>query len=171
MSAVWIVVGLVALQRLAELFHGNRNTRRLIAQGAVEIGAGHYPLIVGLHTAWLAAILILVPEDAAIHWPYLILYLGLQVLRVWTLASLGRFWTTRIITLPDAPLARIGPYRFCRHPNYLIVAGEIATLPLVFGLWRVAMVFSILNLAVTAYRIRIEDSALAARRTGRLDSR
>ncbi|MDA0704989.1 MAG: isoprenylcysteine carboxylmethyltransferase family protein, partial [Proteobacteria bacterium] len=128
-SALWVLVGLVALQRFAELIYARRNTARLLAQGGVEIGAGHYPLIVLLHAAWLATLLIVVPEEAAIRWPFLVLYLGLQVLRVWTLASLGRFWTTRIITFPTAPLTRAGPYRFCRHPNYLIVAGEIAVLP------------------------------------------
>ena len=91
-------------------------------------------------------------------------FLALQAARVWVLATLGRYWTTRIITLPDAPLVRRGPYRFVRHPNYLIVAAEIAVLPLVFGAWQIALVFSILNLLLLSHRIRRENAALAGRR-------
>ncbi|MFQ5765654.1 MAG: isoprenylcysteine carboxylmethyltransferase family protein, partial [Rhodospirillales bacterium] len=111
MSAVWLLVGLVALQRLAELAFSSRNTRRLLAEGGEEAGAGHYPLIAGLHVAWLASILIQVPPETPVHGPLLALFLVLQGLRVWVLTSLGRFWTTRIITVPGAPLVRRGPYR------------------------------------------------------------
>ena len=126
MSVLWIAVGLVALQRLAELLIAQRNTRRLLAQGGREVGADHYPLLVGLHTAWLAALPVLLPADAPANWWLLGLYLTLQPLRLWVIASLGPYWTTRIITLPDAPLVKRGPYRFLRHPNYLVVALEIA---------------------------------------------
>jgi methyltransferase len=83
----------------------------------------------------------------------------LQVARYWTIASLGRYWTTRVIVVPGAPAVRRGPYRFMRHPNYAVVAGEIAVLPLVFGAWRIALVFSVLNAAILAHRIRVEDAA------------
>ena len=164
MSPLLLIVGLVAAMRLGELAYSARNARALKERGAVELGAGHYPLIVALHAAWLLALLVLVPWDAAVHWSWLGAFLALQILRVWTIGSLGRFWTARIYTLPAKPLVRRGPYRFVAHPNYLIVVGEIAALPLVFGAWRIALIFSILNAALLAWRIRIEERGLASRR-------
>jgi methyltransferase len=117
-----------------------------------------------LHGAWLVAILVAVPASAEIVWPALTLFILLQLARLWIVATLGPFWTTRIITLPNAPLIRHGPYRFLRHPNYLVVIGEIALLPLAFGAWRIAVVFSLLNLTLLAWRRRVEDAALAPRR-------
>ncbi len=163
--AIYIVLALVALQRLIEIFYAERNTSALLARGAVEVGRAHYPLIVVLHAAWLAAIVLLLPADAVIHWLPLGLFVLLQLARVWVIATLGPYWTTRIITLAGAPLVRRGPYRFVRHPNYLVVAGEIAMLPLAFGEVAVAIVFTLLNAAVLAWRIRQEDAALATRRT------
>jgi methyltransferase len=90
-------------------------------------------------------------------------YFGLQALRVWTLASLGRRWTTRILVVPGETLVRRGPYRFLPHPNYLVVAGEMATLPLTLGLPRHALLFSLLNAAVLSVRIRAEERGLAER--------
>jgi methyltransferase len=161
----YVILGLVAVQRLAELALARRNTAALKARGAVEVGAAHYPLVVGLHAAWLAAIAVLLPQPPSVHWPLLGLFLLLQAARIWVLASLGPYWTTRIITLPGAALVRRGPYRFLRHPNYLVVAAEIAVLPLVFGEALVAIVFSVANAAVLFWRIRQEESALAGRRT------
>lgn len=161
----WLILALVALQRLGELAIANRNTRALMAQGAVEVGAAHYPLIVGLHLAWLIAIAAALPHPPRVSYPLLAVFILLQAGRVWVLASLGRWWTTRIITLPGAPLVRRGPYRFVRHPNYLVVTGEIAVLPLVFGEVWVAVAFSALNAAVLAWRIRAEEAALAGRAT------
>lgn len=163
MSPVAIIVALVAAERAAELVHARRNTRALLARGGVEAGAGHYPLLVLLHAAWLAALLYFVPTDSAPSWGWLAVFVLLQLLRLWVLVSLGRYWTTRIITLPGAPLVRSGPYRFLRHPNYIVVVAEIAVLPLAFGAWRIALVFSVLNLALLAWRIRVEQQALAPR--------
>jgi methyltransferase len=168
-SAVQIIVALVAVQRLGELVLATRNTRALLRHGGVERGAGHYPLLVVLHASWLLALLLLVPADTPVSWPWLGVFVVLQALRVWVVASLGPYWTTRVITLPRAPLVRRGPYRFLRHPNYAVVVAEIAVLPLAFGAWRTAIVFSILNLALLAWRIRIEEKALAPRR--RIDAR
>ncbi len=162
--AIYIILFLVAAQRLIEIAYAERNTRALLARGAVEVGRAHYPLIVTLHAAWLLMIVLLLPPDATIHWWALILFVALQLARVWVIATLGPYWTTRIITLEAAPLVRKGPYRFVRHPNYLVVTGEIAVLPLAFGEVGVAIVFTILNAAVLAWRIHQEDSALAARR-------
>ncbi len=164
MNLALAIVLLVALQRLAELLHGQRNAKRLLAEGAVEAGAGHYPVIVLVHAGWLMALLIVASRAPEIDWWLLGLYGLLQIGRFWVLASLGRYWTTRLINLPGAPLVRHGPYRFLRHPNYLIVVAEIAVLPLVFGAWRTALVFSALNAAVLAWRIRIENRMLTERR-------
>ena len=161
---IYIILALVVLQRMVEIVYAQRNTRALLARGAVEIGRGHYPLIVLLHAAWLTAIVLLLPQDAAIHWIPMAAFVLLQLARVWVIATLGPYWTTRIITLPDAPLVRSGPYRFVRHPNYLVVAGEIMALPLAFGETGVALVFSALNAAILAWRIREENAALASRR-------
>ncbi|HTQ15417.1 MAG TPA: isoprenylcysteine carboxylmethyltransferase family protein [Rhizomicrobium sp.] len=166
MSWAYVILGLVALQRLAEMAYAGRNTRALMARGAVEVGRAHYPLIVALHAAWLVAIVAFLPRAAGISVPFLALFLLLQGLRLWVLAALGPYWTTRIVTLPGAPLVKRGPYRFIRHPNYAVVAGEIAALPLVFGEIAVAIVFSALNAIILFWRIRQEDRALAARRAG-----
>jgi methyltransferase len=163
-SVLWLVVGLVAAQRLAELAHARRNTRRLLARGAREAAPGHYPLLVLLHAAWLAALALLVPSDAPVAWPLLGLYALLQAARAWAIWSLGEWWTTRIVTLPGAPLVRRGPYRWLEHPNYWIVALEIPLLPLAFGAAGLALAFGAANLALLAVRVRAENAALAGRR-------
>jgi methyltransferase len=155
----------VTLQRLAELVHARRNTRRLLAEGAVEIGAGHYPLLVLLHAAWLAALwLWFVAGAARFWWPAALLYLLVELARLWVMASLGRHWTTRILVPRDTPLVRSGPYRFLRHPNYWVVAAEIGLLPLALGAWQLALAFSLLNAAILTWRIRIEETTLRTRR-------
>jgi methyltransferase len=163
-SVLWVVLALVALQRLCELFYSARNTRRLLARGATEWGAVQYPFIVILHVAWLAAMAIFIPAATRPNWWLLGIYALLQPLRVWTIASLGQRWTTRIVTLPGAALVRRGPYRVMRHPNYAIVCAEIAVLPLAFGALEIAIVFSILNAALLSWRIRAEERALIATR-------
>jgi methyltransferase len=155
-----VILALVTLQRLGELLLSRRNTRRLMAQGALEHGSGHYPLIVGVHGLWLAALWWLAPSRPVDGF-WLGLFVLIELARIWVLVTLGRRWTTRIIVLADAPLVRSGPYRFLNHPNYWVVIGEIAVLPLVFGLWRVALIFTLLNAAVLAIRIRQENRALS----------
>ncbi len=157
------IVLLVALQRLGELAVARRNARRLLDEGGREEGAGHYPLFVALHAGWLAALFLLTPPDAPVHPGWLALFVLLQAGRLWAMASLGRFWTTRVVSVPGAPMVRRGPYRWVRHPNYLIVAGELAVLPLAFGQVWVAVVFSLLNVPLTLHRIRVEDRANAGR--------
>jgi methyltransferase len=159
LSLAVVILALVTLQRLGELWLSNRNTRRLLAQGAHEVGASHYPLIVAVHALWLAALWWLAPAHP-IDGFWLGIYVLIELARIWVLASLGPRWTTRIIVLADAPLVRRGPYRWVDHPNYLVVIAEIAILPLVFGLWQVALIFSALNAAVLAIRIREENRAL-----------
>jgi methyltransferase len=159
MTAAVVILVLVTLQRLAELIIARSNTRALLAQGAYEVASGHYPLIVAVHTLWLGALWWLAP-GRPVSWLLIGLFLLLQVGRLWVLATLGRRWTTRIIILPGAPLVQGGPFRFLRHPNYAVVAAEIAVLPLAFGLWGVALGFSLLNAAALTIRIRAEEKAL-----------
>ncbi len=164
MIAAYTIVALVALQRIAELVLSTRNTRALIRRGAAEVEQGHYPLIVLFHVTWLAAIALWLPEPAIIHAIPLAFLISLQLARVWVIATLGPYWTTRVITLEGAPLVKRGPYRFMRHPNYLVVALEVFCLPLVFGETDVALICGGINLALLAWRIRIEDAALGTRR-------
>ncbi|MDJ0683345.1 MAG: isoprenylcysteine carboxylmethyltransferase family protein [Alphaproteobacteria bacterium] len=161
--AVGLVL-LVAAQRLGEVALANRNTRRLLAAGGREVGARHYPLFILLHGAWLAALLWHALGAPTIDLPLLLVFLLLQVGRVWVIASLGRYWTTRVITLDDRPLVRTGPFRYFEHPNYLIVVLEIAVLPICLGAPWIALVFSLLNAALIAFRLSVENQALAARR-------
>jgi methyltransferase len=153
------ILALVTLQRLGELWLSNRNTGRLLAQGAREHGASHYPLIVALHVAWLAFLWLLAPLRPVDGF-WLALFVLIELVRIWVLVSLGARWTTRIIILPDAPLVHRGPYRWLNHPNYAVVVAEIVILPLVFGLWQIALIFSALNAALLTIRIRAENRAL-----------
>lgn len=154
-----LILALVTLERLFELWLSNRNTRRLLSRGAHEVGAGHYPLIVAVHILWLAALWWLAPVRPVDGF-WLGVFALLLVARIWVIEALGPRWTTRIIVVPDAPLIQRGPYRLIDHPNYVVVAGEIAVLPLVFGRWQVAIIFTILNAALLWLRIREEDRAL-----------
>jgi methyltransferase len=160
MTLAVVILVFVTLQRLAELVLARRNTARLLADGAVEAAPGHYPLIVLLHAAWLAGLWYLA-WNAPVQLGWLALFILLQALRVWVLATLGPRWTTRIIVQPGAPLVRTGPYRWLSHPNYAVVIGEIMVLPLVFGLVWYGLAFSVLNALVLTVRIRAENRALA----------
>jgi methyltransferase len=162
MTLAPVVLGLVTIQRLGELVIARRNTAGLMARGGVEAGAEHYPVVVGLHAGWLAGLWLLAwSRTADLGW--LMAYVALQGLRAWTLASIGRRWTTRIIVVPGETLVRRGPYRFLPHPNYLVVVGEIAVLPMVFGLPAYALAFSVMNASILWIRIRAETAALGLR--------
>lgn len=157
-SAV-VLLSFVTAQRLVELVYARRNEVRLRARGAVEHAPEHYWLIVALHSAWLIG-LWLTSTDKPVHPIWLLIFILLQVLRLWVLATLKERWTTRIIVLREAPLVSGGPYRFIRHPNYAIVVAEIFVLPMVFGLYAYAIAFSLLNAVVLGIRIRAENQAL-----------
>lgn len=158
-EGLWLIL-FVAAQRLGELILARRNAARLAAEGAVEFGAGHYPFMVGVHAAWLLALAWL-GHDRSVALAWLAVFVILQVGRLWVIASLGRRWTTRVLVLPGAPLVIGGPYRWLRHPNYLVVVLEIAVVPLALGLPAVALIFSLANAALLAVRIRVENQALA----------
>jgi methyltransferase len=158
MAAV-AILALVTLQRLLELAWSRANAAWMRAGGGVEVGQGHYWPLIWAHVAWLAGMWWLAPgRPVAAGW--LAVYLVLQVGRAWVLATLGRRWTTRVIVLPGAPLIRSGPYRWVDHPNYLVLAAEVAALPLVFGLWEYALAFTVLNAALLAVRLQAETAAL-----------
>jgi methyltransferase len=159
-----IILALVTAQRGAELLLSQRHTKALTARGAVEIAAGHYPLMVAVHAGWLISLWAF-GHDQPIDTAALVAYLALQGLRIWVMATLGARWTTRIIVLPNAPLVTAGPYRYLRHPNYAVVAGEIAILPLMLGLPWIAVIFTMLNATILFIRIRAEDRALDTSRT------
>jgi methyltransferase len=157
-SAV-LLLGAVTIERLSELWLARRNTAVLLAKGAREVAPGHYPAIVLLHALWLASLWIF-GWASALSLSWLTVFLALQGCRAWILITLGGRWTTRIIVVPAAPLVSSGPYRFLSHPNYLVVIGEIATLPLCLGLPAVALIFSIANAGILWIRVRAENAAL-----------
>lgn len=163
MTAAILLLALVTAERLGELWLARRNTAALLARGAFEAAPGHYPLIVLVHAAWIVS-LWWSGWDRPLEPFWLAAFLALQAARVWVLATLGPRWTTRIIVLPDAPLVTGGPYRFVSHPNYLVVIGEIAALPLCLGLPWHALVFSAANLAVLMIRVRAENASLMGSR-------
>ena len=160
MTSAEFILALVTLQRAAELVISSRNTEKLRARGAFEVAPRHYPLIVMVHAAWLISLWIF-GHDRPVNVMALLIYVVLQGFRIWVMWTLGARWTTRIIVLPGEPLVRRGPYRLLPHPNYAVVAGEIALLPLVLGLPLLALIFTVLNAAVLAIRIRAENQALA----------
>ena len=154
-----MLLSFLTVQRLGEMAWSRRNTRRLLDRGAVEAGAAHYPYVVAFHAVWLAT-LWFIGWNAALHPLWTAVFLGLQVLRLWILVTLGARWTTRVIVAPE-PLVRCGPYRLMRHPNYAVVFAEIAVVPLALGAPLAALFFSLVHLPLLALRIRIEDRALA----------
>jgi methyltransferase len=163
LSFAEIILALITLQRAGELIVARRNTRRLMARGATELASGHYPFVVAVHAAWLISLWLL-GRHQHVNAVALAAYLVLQGLRGWVFWTLGARWTTRIIVLPGEPLISAGPYRFLSHPNYAVVAGEIAVLPLVLSLPGIAALFTILNAVVLTIRIRAENRALTTLR-------
>lgn len=160
------LVVLAAVGRLLELRIANRNRRLLLARGGVELGSGHYPWMVALHTAWLFAcpLEVWLLDRPFLPWlgiPALALFLGAFALRYWVISTLGERWTTRIVCLPGVPPITGGPYRWLRHPNYLAVVLEIASLPLVHTAWLTALVFSLLDGILLRVRIRAEEEGLS----------
>ena len=156
-----VILSLVTLQRAVELYIAHRNTKRLLANGGFEVGSNHYPLMVALHTLWLGGLWYLVLyQRPEVSYPWIFAYLVLEAARGWIIAALGSRWTTRIIVVPGETLVDEGPYKFFRHPNYMVVAGEIFILPMAFGLWWYAILFTALNAAMLYWRIRSEDEAL-----------
>jgi methyltransferase len=163
-----ILLAYLTVQRLVELWWAKENATRLMASGGVEYGRSHLPLMILFHAAWLAGLWLLA-YDHPVEPFSLALFVVLQMVRLWVLATLGRRWTIRVIVVPGERLVAQGPYRFFRHPNYAVVTGEIAVVPLALGLPAYALVFSILNAGMLAIRITAENAALL--RTSQIASR
>jgi methyltransferase len=155
---------LILLQRGLEELHSQRNTRRLLQEGAREAGRDYYPVVATTHLAWIASLAFLVPPTAPVVLLPLAAFLMLQPVRYWIIGTLGRYWTHRIITLAEAPIVARGPYRFVRHPNYAVTLAETLLVPLAFGQLALGIIFTAVWAAVLHYKIRLEDEALAARR-------
>ncbi|HJQ30203.1 MAG TPA: isoprenylcysteine carboxylmethyltransferase family protein [Rubrobacter sp.] len=164
LNVAFVVAGvaLVGLQRLLELRYSRRNEVRLRARGAVERGSGHYPVMIAVHTLWLVSTLVEgLLREPPVWWPLpLAVFLLVQPVRYWAILSLGVNWNVRILVVPGGKLVRSGPYRYFPHPNYVVVAVEVLTFPLIFGAWVTAVVFSLLNGALLYVRIRAEERAL-----------
>ena len=163
-----ILLAYLTVQRLAELWWARQNEARLMASGGVEYGHSHLPLMILLHAAWMAGLWFFA-YDRPVEPFFLALFVVLQLARFWVLATLGRRWTIRIIVVPGECLVARGPYRLLRHPNYAVVTGEIAVVPLALGLPTYALVFSVLNAGMLAIRITAENAALL--RTGQIAPR
>jgi len=164
----WYLILLFAIgvERLAELVLAQRNLAWSRARGGVEIGAGHYPVMVILHLALLVGCVVEVtvmqrPFIPALAWPMLALVVAAQGLRWWCITTLGRQWNTRVVVIPGAPRIDGGPYRWISHPNYVAVAIEGLALPLVHSAWVTALAFTTLNAALLSTRVSVENSALA----------
>ena len=154
-----ILLAYLTVQRLAELWWAKQNEARLIALGGIEYGRSHLPLMILFHAAWMAGLWLLA-YDRPVEPVFLALFVVLQLARFWVLATLGRRWTIRIVVVPGERLVARGPYRLFRHPNYAVVTGEIAVVPLALGLPAYALIFSLLNAGMLAIRITAENAAL-----------
>jgi len=164
-GAPQIAALLVLSQRGLEELYSAKNTKALLAEGGREAGSAFYPVVAATHLAWIASLFFLIPPDAIILWPLIAYYLVLQIVRYWVIGSLGRFWTHRVITLPNAPLVARGPYRYLSHSNYAVTIVETFVLPLAFGALALAAIMTPLWWTVLNYKIRLEDEALSARRS------
>lgn len=166
MPFFWYLIIFLILQRLVELFISKRNEKWLRSRGAIEYGKEHYKLIVLLHVAFFLSMIleyILTRsnfEMDLISYVFLVILIILQVFRVIILSTLGKYWNTRILRIPNAPLVQKGIYKYIRHPNYFLVMAEIFVIPMIFGLYWTAIIFTIMNLLVLKIRIREENKAL-----------
>jgi methyltransferase len=163
--AYYLFILVIGAERLVELVVARRNAAWSIAHGGKEFDRGHYPVIVVMHGLLLVACIVEVwalhrPFIPRLGWPMVAIVLFSTVVRWWCIAALGKYWNTRIIVIPDAPLVRRGPYRWLNHPNYAAVTAEVTALPLVHTAWLTAIVFTIANALVLNVRIRDENAAL-----------
>lgn len=161
-----VLVGAVGVERLFEMFLSRRNARRMLERRAVEVGRGHYPWMVGVHSGFLCACIAEVwllgrPFLPWLGWPMVGVVAATMSLRYWVIGTLGERWNTRVLCLPGEPLVGSGPYRYLRHPNYVAVVLELAALPLIHTAWWTAIAFGLANFAVLRVRLRVENRALA----------
>ena len=157
-----VFVVFLILLRLGELLLARSNERWLLRHGAVEYGKEHYPYIVVMHILFFVSLITeyVLTSTGYYSIPLLILYFVLLAFKVWVISSLGKFWNTKIFHITGYPLVKRGPYKFMKHPNYVVVIAEIALIPLIFHLYITAIVFSLLNALILSVRIREENKVL-----------
>jgi methyltransferase len=166
MSFFWYLIIFLILQRLVELIISKRNEKWLLNQGAIEYGQEHYKLIVLLHIGFFVSLVVEYTmtrsnfELHLINYVFLVIFILLQICRVIILSTLGKFWNTRIIRIPNVQLVKKGIYKFVRHPNYILVICEIFVIPMIFDLYWTAIIFTVLNLIVLNIRVKVENKAL-----------
>lgn len=160
-----IFFAFIVTQRMVELGIARRNEQWILSQGAMEYGKEHYKYMVSMHIAFLASFLlevVIFDRTLSPFWPgILTLFFLTQFLRIWAIQSLGKYWNTKVLILPDASIVKTGPYKFLRHPNYTIVVLEIILIPLMFNAYFTAIVFTVLNAWMLSVRIPLEERALS----------
>ena len=158
------VVGFVIIQRIVELFVARSNELWIRSEGGYEVGAKHYPYMVAIHVGFFISLIVeflTFERSLPSYWMLLfVIFICLQLMRVWVISSLGRFWNTKILVLPGAHVVKKGPFHFIRHPNYVVVTLEIIVIPLMLGAYFTALVFTILNVLILRVRIPVEEAAL-----------
>jgi methyltransferase len=161
----FLFIAFIILQRLTELAIARKNEKWMKSHGALEFGSGHYPAMVMIHSAFILSMfaeVVFFHRELSAYWPVLlVLFVLTQLMRIWALMSLGPYWNTKIIVLPSAKIVKKGPYRFIKHPNYVIVALELIIIPLMFNAYWTAAIFTILNIVILSVRIPAEEKALA----------
>ena len=157
-----LFISFIILLRIGELILAKRNEKWLLRHGAVEYGKQHYPYIVALHVAFLVSLLLeYYTQQAHVYSTFLIVvYFVLLAFKTWVILSLGKFWNTKIFHIANMPLVQKGPYKYFKHPNYLVVIAEIAIIPLAFHLYYTAVIFTLLNMAMLFVRVREENKAM-----------
>lgn len=161
---IWLIISFVILQRIVELFFAKRNERWMKARGAKEYGQDHYKAMVLIHTLFFLSLItevLLLKKTVSSLWPtFIFLFIAAQMARIWVITSLGKYWNTKIIVLPGIEVVAKGPFKYVKHPNYLIVTIELLVIPLLFGAYVTAIVFFILNQIILRVRIPVEEKAL-----------
>jgi len=158
------VVSFVIIQRIVELFVARTNEKWIRSQGGYEVGAKHYPFMVAMHVGFFISLIIeflVFDRSLPAFWILLfVIFVMLQMMRIWVISSLGRYWNTKILVLPGAHVVKKGPFHFIRHPNYVVVTLEIIVIPLMLGAYFTALLFTILNFIILSVRIPVEEAAL-----------
>jgi methyltransferase len=157
-----LVISFVVLLRIQELILSKKNEKWLLENGAVEYGSKHYPFIVALHILFFFSLILeyAAQQHHSLSLPLIIFYFLLLTFKIWIIASLGKFWNTRIYRIPNIPLIKRGPYKYFKHPNYAVVIAEIAVIPMILHLPFTAIVFTLLNLIMLFVRIKEENKVL-----------
>src|SRR5699024_7945718 len=162
-TGLYIILAILIVQRLGELWIAKRNEKHLKGLGAIEVGEKHHKWFVIVHVAFFIAIIMettVAGHVATTLNPYLLtLFIVAQIARIWCMTSLGVFWNTKIIVLPNQPLIQKGPYKYIKHPNYIIVGLELCIIPLLFGAYMTALIFPLIHIVLLGIRLPLENNA------------